>query len=262
MLRTKPFNHSELTFLKMGPRDSTERNGNSHSNGRGKTKAKITRSLSTTSLRDLTQEDVDTGIDAVRRISKILCFMQTYHEEVDDAERVYGLCIHQQARIDELEIMTTDLTVRKDQEMARLLDENYSYKADVHLLELDREKLEREKASMDDTRRAMQSDMKRQKEEEIGEAKKQLSEKATSKIKRMKEELEKKIQTLETENNGLKDIIQTLEEKNIQAQKNFDEQKESLQIEKRSSQSYIRSVESELRQIKALSTVSPHTPQF
>ena len=255
------FNRPRLTFLKMGPKDSTERNGNAQSNG-GKPKAKITRSLSSTSLRDLTQDDVDVGINAVRQISKILCFMDAFHEEIDDVERVYGLGICQQARIDELETMVTDLTVRKDQEMARLLDENYSYKADVHQLELDRDELERKKASIDDTCTAMQSDMQRQKETEIGEAKRQLSEKATAKIKRTKEELEKKIKTLETENDGLKDTIKILNEKKIQAQKDFNEQAESFQIDKRSSQSYIRSIESELRQIKALSTVSPQNPEF
>ena len=246
----------------MGPKDSTERNGIAHSNGRDKPKAKTTRSLSSTSLRDLTQEDIDVGIDAVRHVSKILCFMQVYQEEIDNVERVYGVGIHQQARIDELETMVTDLTIRKDQEMARLLDENESYKSDIHQLKLDREKLETEKASMDDTRTAMRLEMQRQKAEEIEDAKKQLSEKATAKIKRTREELEKKIETLETKNNGLQGAVKTLEEKNRQCQKNFDEQKESFEIEKRSFQSYIRSVESELSQIKALSTVSVQTPQF
>lgn len=262
VLRTKPFNRQRLTVLKMGPRDSSERNGNAQSNERGTPKAKITRSSSSTSLRNLTQEDVDVGMNAVCHISKILCFMQTYHDEIDDVERVYGLGIQQQARIDELETMVTGLTVRKNQEMARLLDENYSYKADVHQLELDKEKLDKEKANMAATRTAMQSDMQRQKDEEVGEAKKQVSEKATARIKRIKEELEKKIKIQETENKGLRDSIQTLEKNNIEAQKNFDEQREGFQIEKRSSQLYIRSVETELRQIKALSTVSPQTPQF
>ena len=251
-----------LTSLKMGPRDSTERNGSAHSSGRGKSKAKLTRSSSTTSLRDLTQEDVDGGINAVRHISKILCFMQAYQEEIDDVERVYGLGIRQQARIDELETMVTDLTLRKDREVARLLDENHLYKADIHQLELDREKLDMEKASMNDTRAAIKSDLQRQKEEEIGEAKRQLSENATARVKRTKEELEKKIKTLQMEHNGLRDAIKILEDKNVQAQKNFNEQEESFQIEKRSSQLYIRSIESELRMVKALSTVSPQKPQF
>ena len=262
MLRTKSSNPPGLTSLKMGPRDSTERNGNTHSNGKGRPKAKTTRSSSQTSLRDLTQEDIDVGIDAVRHVSKILCFMHAYHEEIDNVERVYGISINQQARIDELETMVTGLTVRKDQEMARLLDENDSYKAGVHQLELDREKLETEKASMDNTRTAMHSDMQRQKAEEIEEAKKILSEKAVARMKRTREELEKKIKILETENNALQGAVRTLEEKNLQCQKNVDEQKESFQIEKRSSQSYIRSIELELSQIKALSTVSVQTPQF
>ena len=163
VLRTKSSNPPGLTSLKMGPRDSTERNGNTHSNGRGKLKAKTTRSLFSTSLQDLTQEDIDVGIDAVRHVFKILCFMQAYQEEIDNVDMVYDVGINQQARIDELETMMTDLTVRKDQEMARLLDENDSYKADVHQLEWDREKLETEKASMDDTRMAIHSDMQRQK---------------------------------------------------------------------------------------------------
>ena len=71
--------------------------------------------------------------------------MQVYQEEIDNVERVYGVGIHQQARIDELETMVTDLTIRKDQEMARLLDENESYKSDIHQLKLDREKLKRKK---------------------------------------------------------------------------------------------------------------------
>ena len=246
----------------MGPRDLTERHGNAHSNRRSKSKSKITRNSSSASFQDLTQEGVDVGMNAVRSISKILHFMQGYKGEIEDVESIYGVGIRQQARIEELDSIVTDLTFRKDQETARLYDENESYKADVHRLDLDREELEREKASMNDTRMAMQSDMQRQKEDEINEAKKQLSDKATAKIKWIKEELEKKVKTLEAENNALKDDIKTLKEKNKQAQKDFDEQKDSFQIDIRSFQSYIRSVESELLRMKALSTVSPQKPQF
>ncbi len=54
VLRIKSSNLSRLTSLKMRLRDSIERNENAHSNERGKSKAKTTRSLFSTSLRDLT----------------------------------------------------------------------------------------------------------------------------------------------------------------------------------------------------------------
>jgi len=90
--------YPRLTVLKMAPRDardSTETNGNVHSVGKGKVKTKISRNPSNVSLGDLTQEDVDVGISAVRQISRILCFMQMYYEEIGDVEHVYGLSIRQ-----------------------------------------------------------------------------------------------------------------------------------------------------------------------
>lgn len=77
------------------------------------------------------------GINAVRHISNILCFMQTYQEEIDDFKREHGLGIHQQVRIDKPETIVTDLIVVEH------LNETYSSKADVHQLNLDREKLDR-----------------------------------------------------------------------------------------------------------------------
>ena len=55
--------------------------------------------------------------------------------------------------------------------MTRLRHENDAYQASARQFELEREKLKQDQASMDDTRKAMQSKMKRQKEMEINEAK-------------------------------------------------------------------------------------------
>ena len=255
----------ELTVLQMGPgnaRDSTEPNGNVHSVGKGKGKTKISRNPSNASLRELTQEDVDVGISAVRQISRILYFVNAYHEEISDIESIHGVGIRQQTRIDELEASLFDLTLRKDQEMARLQDENDKFRADAHQFEQEREELKREQASMDDTRREMQSEMQRQKDEEINEAKQQFSDRYKAKVKQTREELEKRMAALETEKKGLEATIKTFEEKNIQAQQDLNQQREGFEIDRRSSQSHIKRLESELRQINALSTVSPQKPEF
>lgn len=249
----------------MGPRDSrdlTETNGNVHPAGNGKRRAKISRTSSNASFGDLPSEAMDAGIAAVRQISKILHFVHGYHEEISDVESIYGLGIRQQAHIDELNATVNDLMFRKDQEMTRLRDENDAYQASARQFELEREKLKQDQASMDDTCKAMQSKMKRQKEMEINEAKQEFSDKVKTKVKQVREELEKKIQDLETDKDGLKDVIKKLKEKTTQAQEDLNQQKESLELDKRSSQSHIIRLEAELHQINAAFTVSPQTPEF
>lgn len=248
----------------MGPRDSrdsTETNGNVHPTGKGKGRTKISRTSSNASL-DLASDAVDAGITAVRQISKILQFAQCYHEEISDVESIYGLDIRQQARIDELNTTVNDLVFRRDEEMTRLRNENDVYQDSIRQSEREREKLKEEQANMDDMRKAMQLKMKRQKEIEVDEAKQEFSDKLKTRVKQVREELEKKIQDLKTDKDGLKDAIRKLEERNIQAQKDMNQQKESLELDKRSSQSHIMRLEAELQQIKAAFTVSPQTPEF
>ncbi|KAL9130438.1 MAG: hypothetical protein Q9217_001361 [Psora testacea] len=67
------------------------------SRGKGKGKAKISRTSSNASFGYLTLEAVDAGIAAVRQISEIFHFMQSYHEEINDVESFYGLGLRQQA---------------------------------------------------------------------------------------------------------------------------------------------------------------------
>ena len=249
----------------MGPRDSrdlTEANGKDLPVGRGKGRAKISRASSNASFGVLPSEDVDAGIVAVRQISKILRFAQSYHEEIGDVESTYGLCIRQQAKIDELNTTVNDLMFRKNQEMIRLQDESDAYQASACQFERERETLREEQASWDATCKAMQSKMKRQKEMEISEAKQEISDKFKTKVKQIKEELEKKIQDLKIDKDGLEDAIKKLEEKNAQTQQNVNKQKEGLELDKRSSQSHIMRLEAELRDINAALTVSPQTPEY
>ena len=180
----------------MGPRDSrdlTEVTGDVHPMGKGKRKAKISRTRSNASLGDLTPDAVDTGIAAVRQICKILRFVQSYHEEISDIDSIYGLGIQQQAQIDELETTVTKLAFRKDQELAKFQDENDAYRANAHHFEREKEKLELEQASMDDTRKAMRLEVEIKKEKEINKAKQQISDEARATVKKIREELEKKI---------------------------------------------------------------------
>jgi len=237
-------------------------NGNIRPAGKGKAAATISRTSSNDSLRDLTPETVDKGIAAVREISRILSFAQTYHNEIGVIESVYGLAISQQAPIKELDTTVNELIFRKDQEMTKLQDENNAYQANARQFEQEREELKREQATMDDTRKAMQSEVKKQKDKEISKAKQEFSDSFNTKAKQIKEELEKKIQALETDNDRLKDTIETLEGENIQAQEDLNQQKESLELDKRSSQSHIMRLEAELRQINAASTVLRQTPDF
>jgi len=249
----------------MAPKDSrgsTETNGNIHPAGKGKAAATIPRISSNDSLRDLTPEAVDKGIAAVREISRILSFAQTYHNEIGVIESVYGLAISQQVQIKELDTTVNELIFRKDQEMTKLQDKNNAYQADADQFEREREELKREQATMDATQKAMQSEVKKQKEKEISKAKQEFSDRFNTKANQIKEELEKKIQALKTDNDRLKDTIKTLEEKNIQAQEGLNQQKESLELDKRSFQSHIRRLEAELDQMNAASTVSPQTPDF
>lgn len=222
----------------------------------------MSRTSSNASLGGLTPEAVDVGIAAVHQISKILHFVQGFHEEISDVESIYGLGIRQQARIGELETTVNNLAFEKDQKMEKLQDENDVHEANIRQFMLDREKLERERASMDDARKAIQEKIERQKETEINKAEQEFAEKWKNKVKRIKEELETKIKALETDNEKLKNAIKKLEEKNIQAQEDLKLQKESLELDKRSSQSHIMRLESELSQINAASTVSPQTPEF
>ena len=250
----------------MAPRDSkesTEINGNIHpgENGKGK-KAKNPRTSSNSSLPDLPPEGVDAAIAAVGKIGKILYFVQGFHEEISTVEGIYGLGIRQEAQINELETTITNLAFRKDYEMTRLQDENDSYRAEARQLERVRKELEQEQAGVDDTLNAMQAKMEAQKDIEIGETKQGFSDKLKTRVKQMKEEYEKKIQALETDNAGLKDTIKKLEEEKKQAQEKLKEQKKSVEVDKRSSRSHIMRLESELQQISAVSRVSPQSHEF
>ena len=246
----------------MGPRDSkdlTEANGTVHSAGNGKGRIKISRNSSNASFRDL-PSDTETGIAALHQVYKILRFAQIYHEEISDVESIHGLSIRQQAQIDDLNTTVSHLMFRKDQEMTRLRDENDKYQADAHQFERERAKLKQDQASIDDTRKAMQAKMKRQKEIEINQAKEE--DKAKTKVKETREMFEKKIENLETDKDGLKDAIKKLEEKNKRAQEDFNLQKKCLELDKRVSQSHIIRLEEEIHQISAAVTVLPQTPEF
>lgn len=116
--------------------------------------------------------------------------------------------------------------------MAKFRKENDAYQANARQFMFEREELEREQANMDDARKAMQSQMERQKEMEINGAKQGFSDHFKTRVKQIREELEKKIQALETDK------------------------------DKRSSQSHIMRLDSEPHQINAASTVWPQTSEF
>jgi len=104
--------------------------------------------------------------------------------------------------------------------------------------------------------------MERQKEKGINDAKQEFSDKHKTKIRQMREEFEKRMKAVEMERDGLKDDIKKLEEKNIQAQKDMNQQKKDFELEKRSFQSHIVRVESELHSINATSIMSPQPPKI
>ena len=255
----------------MGPRDpkgSADTNGNGHSAGsghsagKGKAATTIPRTSSNDSLRDMTPEMVDTGIAAIREICRILSFAQTYQNEIDVVQSIYGLNMSQKKQIEDLETMVNNLTFRKNEEMDRLRDENEVYQANAYQLERERKEVEREQAAMSQTRQAIQSDMERQKEKGINDAKQEFLDKHKTKIKQMKEEFEKRMKAVEMERDRLKDDIKELEEKNIQTQKDMNQQKKDFELEKRSFQSHIERVESELHSINAASIMSPQPPKI
>lgn len=195
-------------------------------------------------------------------MAKIFYFVQGHQQEISDVEDIYDLNIRQQQKIDELDAMVTSLTWRKDKEMTRLFEENDTYRANFHQLEQDKKKLESEKANMSSKRVAMESEMQRQKKTEIDEAKQRLLEEATAESNRKTEELKKKIKIMETEKKGLENTVKALKETNAKAQKDLSERKDCSEIDKRSLQSYIKKLESELHQVKAPPKFSPQTPQF
>lgn len=96
---------------------------------------------------------------------------------------------------------------RKTKGMTGLLEKDDTYRANVRQLEQDRKKLESEKASMNNKRTAMESEMQRQKKIGIDEAKQQLFEEATTEINQRKESLKKKQKTMEREKKGLEDSV-------------------------------------------------------
>ena len=259
------FDCPRLIVLKMGPRDSrgsADTNGHGHSAGKAKAARTMSRISSNDSLRDLTPEAVDKGIAAMREMCRMLSFAQAYHNEIDVVESIHGLNMNQKDQIEELETMVDHLIFRKDREMERLRDENKEYQTNAHQLKREREELEREQAAMNETRQAMQSDMERQKEKGINEARQEFSDENKIKMKQMREDFEKKIKAVEMERDGLKGNLKELEEKKIKAQKDMNQQKKDFEIEKRSFQSHIMRLESELHCINAASIVAPQTPEF
>ena len=249
----------------MGPKDkkdSTETNGNVYSAGKGREKTRRSSNPSNASFGALTQEDVDASISAARQMSRIFGFMQTCHAEISDIDKVHGLNMSQQEHIRGLERTLDEVILRKEHEMVRLQEENYEHRANAGRVEREREELERGQATLDDRHRAMEAEMQRQKDKEINELKQQFLEKSKAKVKQKREEFERKTQSLEIDKNGLEDTIKILEKKNIEAKERSDQQKENFELDKRSSQSHIKRLESELRQMNAFSMVSPQAPEF
>lgn len=249
----------------MAPRnikDSAETNMNGNTGGKGKGKEERSMNSSTASLPHLTAETLDKGVEAVRRMSKVLSFMQTWNEELDSVQDLYGLSMRQQDRIDELDTLVNELIFRRDQEFEKLKKENGTYKAKDEQFKSDQERLKIEIADMDATRIAMQVKVDKQKEIEIEKMKKHIDSEANAKIKQTEKDAGKKIQALESNKDGLKNEIKTLKEKTKQAREDLKTQKEGLEMEKRSFQAHIKNLETELQQIKATSIVSPRTPDF
>ncbi|KAL9130437.1 MAG: hypothetical protein Q9217_001360 [Psora testacea] len=88
----------------------------------------------------------------------------------------------------------TNFAFGKDQEITKHRDENDVYQANPREFERERGELKREQAC------------------------KKISDKFKSRTKQIREELEKKIQALQTDIDELKDARKKLEKKNIQAQ--------------------------------------------
>lgn len=253
--------------FKMGPRDPrdpSETNGTGNPGGKKKEKgkAKIPKNPSTDSFPNLTPEQVDKGIAALQDMGRIFLFAQSYPDAISTVEGIYGLHIDQQKRNEELETMVNELTIRKAHEMERLQAENEDYRATADQLERTREELEREQANMDDSRKAMQLEMERRKEEAIEKAKQKSLEENETKTKRIREEGAKKVKALEKKTEGLKDTIKELEANNEQAQNDLKRQRDSSDLDKRACQSLVKALESKLEQINAASIVSPKKPEF
>ena len=253
----------------MGPRDSrepNEANGNTQhaekDKGKAKAKAKVSKTSSEISLLNLTPDAIDKGVDAVKRLSKILVFMQAYGDEMDDVEAIYGHRVRQQTRVDELNKVVDELSVRRNEEMRRLQDENEAYRANLLQFEHERKELKQEQATMKDIQNAMQVSLEKQKKQEIKQAELEFSKRYEARVRQAKEDAEKDIQPLKTERDGLESAIKALEERNVQALKALKEQNEALKVDKRSSQSHIKHLESQLEQINAASTVSSQTSDF
>jgi DNA repair exonuclease SbcCD ATPase subunit len=252
-----------LTFLKMVPKDSsgsTETNGDAHSAGRGNLKPK--RRTSSSGSASLTEEELDASLRAIDDISKILRFALGYISEIDEVKKVFDLNIEQERQIEKYKDTVNYLAFRKNEEMARLMKENETYEANLQQFELGRKELERERASIDGKRIAMKSDMQKEKEEEIQVVKRDVSEKATAKLERIRNKFEEKIKAMEMEKKELKDANKALEEEKAQAQSKLNEQREDFELDKRAVQTYTKKLESDLRQAKALPLLSPQPPQF
>ena len=249
----------------MGPRepkDVMNPSGKVDSSGKGKAKKGLPATSSNAIFEHLTSEEVDSGVAAVNHLSKIFSFVQAYHNETEVAEGIYGDGVRQQIRINELERTLEELAFRKDQEMARLQDENDTYRTNTTQFEKEKSELERQKKGMNDTRKAMTSELRIQKEQEISVAKQKIVNDVRAKSRQARDDHEKQIQALQTGKTKLEDVIKTLKQKMFQATEDFEHQRGSWEVEKRSAQSYIKKLEVDIQQINAASTVSPRTPQF
>lgn len=227
-----------------------------------KLKAKSSRRLPDSKIPELEQEDVEEALTTIRGMTRILSFARTYQDDLSDVEYIYGLEIRQQERIKELEAIVAELYVQRDNEFERLQTDNKEFRARSRELERTREELEEEKGTRDDAFATMESQYAKQKDTDVKEAKREMTEKVKAKIALLKEEHASKAKELETENQKLKEEVKKQALGRQQALDKSKLQEEEFHTLKNTMLSHIRSQDTQLREVDAVSIVSPQTPEF
>ena len=238
-----------------GAKGANEANDSLRSSGKTKSKAKRSRKVSGSMVPDLVQEDLDGAIANVSLLSRIFSFTEAFRGEIGDIDSIYGFGMRQQERIKQLQATVAELLHQRDEEYVRLQEENDAYRDDSYQHERSRKDLEQKMATM-------QSQMDMQKEVDITEAKREITDESKADLRRFKEAHRKKMEELEVENNKSKETIKRFKEERKLTSERFDQQKKSSDLHTRSFQTRIEHLESELHQINVLSEVSPQTPKY
>ena len=250
--------------------DSTQRRENGEGSTTSTSNTTITRPPGVSGLH---QHKFEEGLNALTQISGILNYASRYKGFVEDADQLFGHCIRQDEKVEELKSQLKVMTFFATSEVEKLSEENARYKREYEQLRKDRTELDDAKANM---QRDLQTKRSRL-EEEAAEAQSKQSEKlqlalsndkkkfeshVQKQTKKANDEHKKQVSELQSEIEKLKKLQVDIEKDKEDSERILNEKIESLECDHRSSRSRIFQLEAELERMKPLAPFSPKTADF